>query len=226
MIAWLTAALLVSQAAPGPPPPRFLVVPFETPARDGRSYWLGEAAAIVLADDLNARGLGAITRTGRERAYEELHLPAQQVLSRATVIKLGEVVGAAAVIVGDVRLDGDTLTVTAQPIRIDVGRADTEISEHGNLADFFSVVQKVARRVAPGGGQAPASAPTGLQAFEAYVKGLIAEQPATQASFLEAALKADPNFHRARLALWEVRNAQGDHAAALAAAPGSSPPCR
>ena len=65
----------------------------------------------------------------------------------------------------------------------------------------------------------PAPGPTpSLQAFEQYVKGLLAEQPATQASFLEAALKLDPRYHRARLALWEVRTSQGDHAAALAAA--------
>ena len=37
-------------------------------------------------------------------------------------------------------------------------------------------------------------------------------------SFLEAALKLDPGYDRARLALWEVRTSQGDHAAALAAA--------
>ena len=39
-----------------------------TPARDGRTYWLGEAVAVLIADDLNARGLGAITRPSRERA--------------------------------------------------------------------------------------------------------------------------------------------------------------
>lgn len=204
-------------AAATPAPPRILVVPFETPSRDGRSYWLGEGAAIVLTDDLNARGLGAITRRARQRAYDQLHLPATAALSRATVIKVGELVGASEVIGGEVRLEGETLTVRAQPIRIDVGRGESEIVERGNLADFFAVVEKLARRVVPGGSAPPPSAPTGLQAFEAYVKGLMAEQPATQVSFLEAALKADANLQRARLALWDVRNSQGDHAAALAA---------
>ena len=46
----------------------------------------------------------------------------------------------------------------------------------------------------------------------------MAEQPASRAMFLEAALKLDPGYDRARLALWEVRTSQGDHAAALAAA--------
>jgi Flp pilus assembly protein TadD len=223
-IALCAAPAMGAPAAPrlAPEPPHILVVPFETPAGQASTYWLGEAAAIVLTDDINTRGLGAMTRVARERAFEQLRLPPQAVLSRATVIKVGELIGASEVIVGEVRVDGESLTVRAQPIRIDVGRAASEIVEHGKLADFFAVVQKVARRLVPGEGASaetvPPRQPNGLQAFEAYVKGLVAEQPATQASFLESALKIDPDFHRARLALWEVRNGQGDHAAALAAA--------
>ena len=200
------------------PAARILVVPFETPRRDGRTYWLGEAVALLMADDVNARGLGAITRPSRERAYAQLHLPPNAVLSRATVIKVGEIVGAAQIIVGEVAVDGEVLTIRARPIRIDVGRADAEIVERGKLADLFALVEKVSRRTVPGG-TAPANSPApSLQAFEQYVRGLLAEQPATQATFLEAALQLDAGYDRARLSLWEVRTSQGDHAAALAAA--------
>src|SRR5436190_217588 len=133
------------------PAPRILVVPFETPGRDGRTYWLGEAAAILIADDVNARGLGAIIRPSRERAYDQLHLPPNAVLSRATVIKVGEIVGAGQVIVGEVSVEGDALTVKARPIRIDVGRAEAGVVERGPLADLFAIVRRVARRVVPGG---------------------------------------------------------------------------
>jgi tetratricopeptide (TPR) repeat protein/TolB-like protein len=223
MITSLLLTLGLSLAAGRAEPPGILVVPFETPGRDGRTYWLGAGTAIAMTDELNARGLAAITGAARDRAYEQLHLPTQAALSRATVIKVGELVGAAVVIVGDVRVEGDTLTVRAQPIRVDVGRTETEVVEHGNLADFFAVVEKVARRVVPGGASAaPPTAPP-LQAFEPYVKGLLAQQPVTQAEFLEAALQADPDYHRARLALWEVRTGQGDHAGALAAAKAVPP---
>jgi hypothetical protein len=202
MIAALVTALLVS-SAPAPAPAAgatnpaakmqaraasILVVPFESAPRDGRAYWLGEAVALLLADDISARGLGAITRSIRERAYEQLHLPPTGVLSRATVIKVGEIVGAAQVIVGDVSVDGDALTVRARQIRIDVGRADAEIVERGSLADLFTIVRKVARRAVPGGAETVASPVPTPQAFERYVKGLLAEQPAAQAEFLEAAI--------------------------------------
>jgi Flp pilus assembly protein TadD len=164
-------------------------VPFETPSRDGRTYWLGEGVALLIADDINARGLG-------------------------------EIVGAAQVIVGNVAVEGDALTVRARPIRIDVGRAEGEVVERGSLAELFTVVQRAARRLVPGGTAVPSGPAPSLQAFEQFVKGLLAEQPASQASFLEAALKLEPGYDRARLALWDVRTAQGDHAAALAVARG------
>ena len=221
-LALLPAAAAAQTPAPALPTPRILVVPFETPGRDGRTYWLGEAVALLLADDLNARGLGAITRPARDRAYDQLHLPATGVLSRATVIKVGEIVGAAQVIVGEVDVDGDALTVRARQIRIDVGRADSEIVERGTLAGLFEVARKVARRAVPGGTASAAPVTPSLHAYEQFVKGIVAEQPASQADFLEAALKLEPSYDRARLALWDARTAQGDNAAALAVAKGVS----
>ena len=53
--------------------------------------------------------------------------------------------------------------------------------------------------------------------FEAFIKGLLAETPATAISYLRAALAGQPTFDRARLALWDVYAEQGEHALALAA---------
>ena len=197
---------------------QILVVPFETPGRDGRTYWLGEAIAVLMADDMNARGLGAIPRQARERAYEQLHLPPHSVLSRATVIKIGELVGANEVIVGEVRVEGDTLTITATPIRIDIGRADSDLVEHGDLPNLIPIVRKLARRIVPDHADAPSASAPPLQAFELFIKGLIAERPQSQAEFLESAIRIDPHYDAARLALWDVRTGQGDYAAALAQA--------
>jgi tetratricopeptide (TPR) repeat protein len=54
----------------------------------------------------------------------------------------------------------------------------------------------------------------------------VAESPAAQATFLETAARQHPGYDRAALALWGVRNDQGDYAAAHSAArrvPSSSP---
>lgn len=217
----LCASLLAHGIVQGgeslPKPSGILVVPLETPANDGRTYWLGEAVSILIADDINARGLGALSREARERAYEQLHLPSNAVLSRATVIKVGEIVNAERVIVGEVSVDGDSLSITVQPIRLDLGRADAPVVARGDLQNLFDLARNAARRAVPGGGEPPLVPSPSLQAFEQYVKGLLAEEPAARADFLETALALQPNYDRARIALWDVRTSQGDYQAALTA---------
>ena len=54
---------------------RLLVIPFENPAREARIYWIGEASAVLLADDLNALGKRAYTREERLDAFQRLQVP-------------------------------------------------------------------------------------------------------------------------------------------------------
>ena len=214
----LTCGFWGTAAAQAPAASRLLVVPFENAQHEPRLGWLGEAAAILLADELNARGLPAITRGERVEAFEQLHLPMSASLSRATVIKVGQILGASEVIGGSYRLDDNQLILEAHSIRIDVGRLQPHVSERGPLKDFFTLFDRLARRLASGAPRtstAPVRPPVG--AFEDYIKGLVAESAASQATFLEAAIQAFPSFDDARLALWDVRNEQDDHAAALAA---------
>jgi tetratricopeptide (TPR) repeat protein/TolB-like protein len=204
-------------AAQQPPPDKILIVPFDTAGRDPRTYWLGEGVAMLVAESMSARGLGAISRSARERAYEQLHLPPHTTLSRATVLKVGQLAGATQVIVGDVQVEANALTIRARAIHMDVGRAAPDVVERGSLEELFSVADRVTQRLIPGGATAAPRPSPSLQVFEQYIKGLLAERPASQAEFLEAALRKDPSYDLVRLALWDVRNAQGDHAAALEA---------
>ncbi|MFL6278513.1 MAG: tetratricopeptide repeat protein [Vicinamibacterales bacterium] len=198
---------------------RILVVPFENGRHEPRLQWLSEASAVLLADDLRARGLPAISRDERVRAFEDLHLPISAALSRATVIKVGRLVGASEVVVGTFSLDGDTLKIDANTIRVDVGRLEPGVSDHAPLSDLFGSFARLASRIAPDS-RVPATAPAypPATAFENYIKGLIVENPAAQATFLERAIAIHPGYDRAELALWNVRTALADHVSALAAA--------
>jgi len=218
-IAGLLLALVLLPGAPAlaQGPARTLVVPFENARSEPRYQWLSEASAVLLTDGLRGRGAGAITRSERISAFDQLHLPVAASLSRATVIKVGQLLGAAEVIVGSFTVEGDDLEVTAHAIRVDVGRVRPQAVERGPLTDLFTIFDRLARRLAQ---DAPKVGPTpeapSLEAFESYIKGLLAENPATKADFLEAALRDQAGFDRARLALWEVRRDQGDHESALA----------
>lgn len=202
---------------------RHLVIPFESETREGRAAWLSEASAIMLTDDLSALGAPAISRDDRVLALERLRVPAVASLSHATVIRLGEVVGARQVILGRFALTGAELVVRARAIRIDTGRMAPEIVERGPPSDLFGIFVRVARRLVPDARVASEELVRGrppLPAFEDYVKGLIATDPARKIEFLSQALERYPAMHQARLALWSVHAETGDHQAALAAAAG------
>jgi tetratricopeptide (TPR) repeat protein len=205
-----------SEGAPG----RVLVMPFENVTHDGRIIWMGEASAVLLADDLNAFGVSAITRDERRRAFDVLQVPPSASLTDATVIRIGQIVGAAQVVIGSVQLDGDDLVVRARGIALESGRLQADVSERGAMADLFALFERVARRImspsgAGAGGAPPAHPP--VAAFENYIKGLLAETPATALAYLTAAVRADPKFDEVRLALWRLFDDQSEHERALAA---------
>jgi len=225
-IALCSAALAQAQAPTLAAPPtqaRLLVIPFENTTHEGRVYWLSEASAVALTDDLLALGAPAITRDNRLRAFERLHVPAVATLSNATVIRLGQIVGAAQVIVGTFEVADDVLTVHARTIRIDVGRISPEIVEKGPLGELFATYARVARRIVPGSGVSTAEMEQGhpqLPAFEQYIKGELAEAPAAKVNYLTQSLKLAPAFERPRVSLWSVYNDQGEHQKALGAVRG------
>ena len=199
--------------------PRILVMPFENVTREGRLFWLTEAAAVLLTDDLNALGAGAITRTERQQAFERLQVPPAAVLTDATVIRIGQLVGASQVVVGSLQMDNDAIVVRARSIALDTGRVEVDVTERGPLPELFATFERIARRMAPASPISSADVEKQhppVSVFEAFIKGLLADTPATAVSYLRAALAGQPSFDRARLALWDVYAEQGDHALALA----------
>jgi tetratricopeptide (TPR) repeat protein len=199
---------------------RILVMPFENVTHESRIIWLGEASSVLLADDLNAFGVNAISRDERRQAFGLLQVPPSASLTDATVIRIGQIVGASQVVIGTVQLDGDQLVVRARGITLEAGRLQSNVTERGAMSDLFSIFERVARHImspsaAGAGGAAPVHPP--VAAFENYIKGLLAETPATAVNYLNAALRADPKFDRVRLALWDVFDEEGAHDRALAA---------
>jgi len=207
-------------------------MPFENAKRDGRIFWLGEGAAVLLTDDLLSRGVNAITRQERQQAFERLQVPPVATLTNATIIRIGQIVGAAQVVVGDLQVENDTLVLHSRSIALDTGKVQVDVTERGPLSDLFATVDRIAMRLAPAGATPSADVvrqQPSLAAFENFIKGVLAETPFTAIDYLNAALKLQPTFDRARLALWDVYDEQGDHEEALAVVapvPADSPYAR
>ncbi len=225
-----------SAAMPAPPSEApVLVLPFQVDAAPGTSglagapFWFGEAAAIALTDELSARGVAALPRTERVRVFEALQLPVNASLTRATVIRTGEVIGASAVVVGELTL-ADRLTITARVIDLASGRQWPDVTAEAPASELFDLVARVAALLSPHLAMSSPPMPLSprpsphpsphpsIDAFEDYVKGLVATAPDVQIRFLDAALAHSPGEPRTLVALWHARTAMGDHARALDAA--------
>src|SRR5688500_14070138 len=210
----LVASAAQAQAADAP----LIVIPFDNPTQEARLAWMREGAAILLTDALSAAGAPVIEREERLQAFDRLQLPPHATLSRASTIRVGEALAASVVVSGTMVMDGDQLTVRARVVRLDSGRLLPEVVATGPLTDLFNVFGRLAQQIH----NTPASpaltndrfAPS-PQVFELYVKGLVAETPATARGFLEQALKAAPRFDRVRLALWDLHSEADEHQRAL-----------
>ena len=208
--------------AQGAGPSETLVMPFDNPQTDPKLSWLGEGSAILFSEFLERYGATAVSREERLSAFAWLQLPPAAALSHATVIKVGQLVGASEVVVGSYELAGAHVTLRARLIRLEAGRLTPEVIERGPLADLLSIYDRAAQRLRGATAAAP-PAPRGSllaspRAVELYVKGLVADGLPTQRAFLEQASNAAPADDRVRLALWQVHTDAGDYLRALDAA--------
>ena len=215
-----------------PPGSRVLVMPFvvdvdpAAPQSAGAALWLGEAASILMGEQLAAQGVGTLSRDERVSAFDQIDLPMSSVLTRATTLRVAGLIGATEVVFGEVHL-GQELSVRARTVRLGTGHELPDVRGDGPLVDIFAVFSRVASEVAVRTGWLPAaspapSAPMPLEVFENYVKGLVAATPAAQQRFLESAIRVVPSDSRILMALWGVYSAQALHERALASANGVS----
>jgi tetratricopeptide (TPR) repeat protein/predicted hydrocarbon binding protein len=210
---------------------RALVMPFENATRDPRLSWLGEASAVLLTEGLRGAGVDAMVRDERLRAFERLQVPPFASLSRATVVRIGQLVGAADIVVGSVTSEGGALVFSARRLRLWQGRLDPPVIARGTLQELFAVFDRLAAGMASSSVVSDTERPTPgspppLAAFEAYIRGLLAQTPVAQVRWLRTALQAAPSYDVARVALWHAHTVAGEHRAALEAVravPDSSP---
>ena len=210
LVAWTTLASAQTPASS----PHVLVMPFAVNASAASPMpWVGEAAAILVADGLEARGIAIVPRDVRVAAFDRLELPVTVPLTRATVFRVGELVGASEIVFGQVDV-GDTLSVHARVVRVGPASEVIVPAETGPVADLETLFDRVGVSVAATlsrGTAAPGPRPTRppLEAFENYAKAMIAVAPAVQQRLLEAAAKQAPRDGRILTALAAVYAAEG-----------------
>ncbi|HSY04051.1 MAG TPA: tetratricopeptide repeat protein [Acidobacteriaceae bacterium] len=197
-----------------------LVLPFEnrtegaTPgggaADAGNQGWISEAFPDVLNRRLNSAGFLTISRGDRLYAFDHLGLPLNLQPSRATAIRIAQTLDADYVIFGSYSLANNQLTADAQVLDVSGLRLGTAVDQKGDpdhlLDALNSLAWQVTRQLDP---KYAVEEPTFLaadrnlheDAFQDYIQGLVAESPAQQIQHLRDAVRLDPGFASAWLAL-------------------------
>lgn len=209
----LLAALFVAstlQAAPNQTR-TVLVLPFENQSTNSDLGWISEAFAQVLSARLAGPGRYVLDRDERNAAYQQLDMPPGTPLTLASAYKVAQTLGMDWAVVGNFRVAGDQLTAVCQLLEVHDLKLTPRLETSGALADLIDVQTRLAWRLLathdPGftaGAEedfAKRFPEIRLDAFENYIRGLLASDDETRLHFLKEADRIDSSQHGAAFEL-------------------------
>jgi len=212
-----------------------LVLPFENKSGQPNIDWMGEAMPEVMNRRLASAAFLPIGREDRLYALDHLGLPPGFRPSRASTIRLAQNLDADTVIIGSYTSDGTHLTLSARILDVTALTLGPPIEEQGEqlhlLDGINSLAWKLVRQLDPAYPVAEqtfiaADAKLPLAVFENYIRGLVEDSAAERTKHLKEAVRLDPTYTPAWLALGRLYFHQQEFelaAAALAKVPKSDP---
>jgi tetratricopeptide (TPR) repeat protein len=217
-------SLFAQQAGPPRPTQILLIMPFENTSNVPGIDWMGEAFPEVLGQRLNSGPLFLVSRSDRMSALDRLGLPAVAKPSRATVYQVAQELDADYVLMGEYRLDGNNLTVRAHLMDLGRLRLSPELAETGPLTSLISIQTALAwdvlnalkRLDIPSKQQFVAQfSPIRLDAFENYVRGVLASNNQEKIKHFNEAVRLDPGHTLAFLQLGKAYYEAKDYEPAM-----------
>jgi tetratricopeptide (TPR) repeat protein len=201
-----------------------LVLPFQNLANQPNLDWISEAVPEVLNRRLASSGFMPISRDDRLYALDHLGLPSTFQPSRASAIRLAQTLDADYVIVGSFSTSGTRFRASAQVVKMGALHMSAPLEEEADMSHLLDVLNSLAwglaKEIDPQFTVArntfvAAGASLRTDAFENYIRGLVENDPAEQIRHLKEAVRLDPTFSPALLALGKAyfANQQFDLAA-------------
>ncbi len=187
-----------------------LVAPFENASGSPGLEWIGEAFPEIVGQRMSSRTIYVVGREDRLRAFEEAALPANLRPSRATLYRISEQMGVDYLVLGSYGFDGRSLTAKAQLLDMQQLRLSPAVSESGPLIELIDIqtalawdLLRIVRPDLPLSHDAfkAAAPPIRLDAFENYIRGVVASDPAEKIRRFRMAVRIAPTYSAALLQL-------------------------
>jgi tetratricopeptide (TPR) repeat protein len=202
----------------------YLVFPFENAGASPRLDWLGEGLEELTIQALSASGQQVYSHAGRTTEQERNGLPFSAKLSRASMLRVAQDLDADFVVFGSFTSDGKTLTIDSRVLRTDPLMLLPSVRESGPLDSLMEMQSKVVWRLLSENDKAyrptlaefsMAQRPLRLDAFEHYVRGLLANEDEPRLRELREASRLEPSWPDPYFALGETYFTRNDCATAL-----------
>jgi tetratricopeptide (TPR) repeat protein len=213
IVVWMTLAFLAcSLTLQGQERVRtILVFPFENQSGRPDLNWISEGFANVLSSRLAGSDRYVLGREERNAAYNQLGIPPDIPLTLASEYKVAQVLGVDWAVIGDFTVAGRRLTGHARLLDMHNLRLHDTLEVSGGLDDLVELQTNLAWRllatqdpdftVGTEEDFASRFPPIRLDAFENYIRGILAPTEEARIRFLKEADRLSPQDHSAAYVL-------------------------
>src|ERR1700686_4756768 len=202
----------------------YLVFPFQNSGPSSRLDWLSEGLEELTIQGLSSAGEQVYSHSWRLGELERYGIPTTAKLSRATMLHVAEDLDADFVVFGTFNSDGKNLTNDSRLLRINPAALLPPLRESGPLETVMDLHTRLLWRMLWANDRASPLSRTEfsqmhkairLDAFEHYIRGLIANEDETRVRELREAVRLEPEWVEPNYALGEASFTKRDCAAAL-----------
>ncbi len=201
-----------------------MVFPFENAGASPRLDWLGEGLEELTIQRLSAAGEQVYSHAGRLVELERYGLPRYSKLSRATMLHVAGDLDADFVVFGRFTSNGTSLTIESRILTVSPARLLPGLRETGTLDSLMDLHARLVWRMLSANnrnyalslaGFTKRQRPLRLDAFEHYIRGLLASEDDARLRELREAARLEPEWPEPDFALGEAYFARHDCDSAL-----------
>jgi len=202
----------------------YLVFPFQNSGPSSRLDWLSEGLEELTIQGLSSAGEQVYSHSWRLGELERYGIPTTAKLSRATMLRVAEDLDADFVVFGSFSYDGKNLTIDSRLLRVNPAALLPPLHESGPLETVMDLHTRLLWRMLSANDHAYPLSLTEfsqmhkairLDAFEHYIRGLIANEDETRVRELREAVRLEPEWVEPNYALGEAYFTKRDCASAL-----------
>jgi len=202
----------------------YLVFPFENAGASPRLDWLSEGLEELTIQRLSGAGEQVYSHAGRLVELERNGLSRSSKLSRATMLHIGEDLDADFVVFGRFTANGTSLTIESRILKVNPARLLPVVRETGTLDSLMDLHSRLVWRMLSANDRNYALSIAEftkrqrrlrLDAFEHYIRGLLAVEDDARLRELREAARLEPEWPEPDFALGEAYFARRDCDSAL-----------